>query len=131
MQAGFADRRSKVSNTRNLKVPTISEEARSAARRAGQFLKAACDVFEGPRAPKLKHVEMLLEQGLREDGEVVEGQFRIEDWEGMEVRQFSQPGRQGHGMIHDTVSNWRLTPKGRAAYEKLKAEALFGLDSKG
>jgi len=90
---------------------------------AGQLLEVARGLFDEGKHPKLKHIGMLLEQGMREDGIAVQGEFRIEDWETMEIRPFSDPRREGYGMIYDTVSNMRLTPKGRAAYERLKAAA--------
>jgi len=110
---------------RKIKITPLPEGDRKCISQLRRFLQVATAVFDEGKQLKAKHIQMLVEQGLREDGDPVQSRFRIEDWESMEVRPFSNPQRKGHGMIYDTVSNMHLTPKGRAAFERLKA---FGVE---
>lgn len=71
------------------------------------------------RHGKLRHLHMLVQAGqgdVRIDGAV--NGFPIEQWEAMEVSRFSYD-RPSYGMIHDTVSNMTLTPKGEAALGRI------------
>lgn len=71
----------------------------------------------------LRYVDMLLRRGLQEAGHTPEGpNYPIEAWEIMEVHPYSNRSRKGYGMIHDTIDNETLTPKGKEAFQRI-AEA--------
>ena len=108
---------------RKPKITPLSDSERKCFSQARRLLEVAGKCFPEGKHPKLRHVQMLIEQGLREDGVPIMDEFLIEHWETMEVRPFSNPTREGYGMIFDTVNNLRLTPRGREAYEMLAAAA--------
>jgi hypothetical protein len=96
--------------------PLTPEQARNLDRCAAALKQAAAELNG---LPKLRHGHMLVQAGLHDAGETHEGDgYSIEDWEAMEVRRFSS-GRPGYGMIQDTVSDMRLTSKGRDALARV------------
>lgn len=68
---------------------------------------------------RIRHLHMLVQAGLGDVriAPVTDG-YPIEQWEAMEVRRFSY-GLPAYGMIHDTVDNMTLTPKGQGALDRI------------